>query len=167
MILVIDVDYRENEAFVAAVTFKNFNDKHHNKIFTTLVEGVVEYQSGQFYKRELPCILNLLKEYDLNPKYIVIDGFVFLDGHSKPGLGKYLYDALEEKSIIIGVAKRSFDGISSKYELYRGKSRKPLFITSVGVKSARAKTYIQNMAGEYRIPTLLKKADKECRLRFK
>ncbi|MCG3154810.1 MAG: hypothetical protein DKINENOH_01406 [bacterium] len=47
----------------------------------------------------------LLQQLKQLPEFIVIDGYVYLDGNQKPGFGKHLYEALEEKSIIIGVAK--------------------------------------------------------------
>ena len=46
-------------------------------------------EPGQFYKRELPCILELLKQVNPLPNYIVIDGYVYLGGDEKPGLGKH------------------------------------------------------------------------------
>ncbi len=93
----------------------------------------------------------------------MIDGFVFLDGHSTPGLGKYLYDALEHKTSVIGVAKNPFMDIEKKYRVFRGNSRKPLYVTSIGIDLAAAQQHIKNMHGWYRIPTLLKEVDQLSR----
>jgi len=164
MILAIDVDYRENaKASVAGILFENWQDKEPKEIITTVVEDVSEYQSGQFYKRELPCILALLDKIDIELSYIVVDGYVFL-GESKKGLGAYLYDALDTKIPIIGVAKSPFRDISSDSFIYRGESKKPLFITSIGIELDKAKEAIGNMYGKFRIPFLLKEADRVCRL---
>jgi deoxyribonuclease V len=94
---------------------------------------------------------------------VIIDGYVYLDGHSRPGLGKYLHDALCGKVKIIGVAKNPFKGITGEYELYRGLSTKPLHITCAGMTLAEAKSRIAAMHGSYRIPTLLKTVDQLCR----
>ena len=116
-----------------------------------------------FFKRELPCILKLLNEIEYKPSCIVVDGYVFLDGISQPGLGKYLYDALDKEIPVIGVAKRSFAKISDEFALLRGDSQKALYITAAGIDQALAKEYIASMYGKHRNPSLLKKADQVCR----
>jgi deoxyribonuclease V len=92
-----------------------------------------------------------------------IDGYVFLDGISQAGLGKYLYDSLHQSIPIIGVAKKPFKNIPHTHEVHRGKSKKPLFITAVDLCLEDAKEKIHSMHGKYRIPTLLKRADQLCR----
>lgn len=93
----------------------------------------------------------------------MVDGYVFLDGISQPGLGKYLYDALDKEIPVIGVAKRSFAKISDEFALLRGDSQKALYITAAGIDQALAKEYIASMYGKHRNPSLLKKADQVCR----
>ena len=163
MILAIDVDYKENEATVAGVLFERWDDKVSFSVIKSTINNIEPYISGQFYKRELPCILRLLDEHDVIPEYIVVDGHVFLDGNKKPGLGKYLFDSLNCKIPIIGVAKKAFFTSSKESEIYRGMSKKALFITSIGIELELAKKCIESMDGQYRLPTLLKQADKECR----
>jgi deoxyribonuclease V len=159
MILAVDVKYSENGATVAGVVFAEWRAKAPEMVVTSLVEVPAEYEPGQFYKRELPCILRLIDEHELHPQCIVVDGFVYLDGHSRAGLGKQLYDALSGKVPVIGVAKKPFRGIGQEYEVYRGASKKPLYVTAVGIDLNRAKESIRSMHGNYRQPTLLKKAD--------
>ena len=163
MILAVDVDYKGTSAQVGGVVFSDWKDPLPSEVLVTQVENVEEYVPGSFYKRELPCILSLLSEHRLKPDCIVIDGFVFLDGDTKPGLGKHLYDALEEDVAVVGVAKSSYDNISKKFAVYRGESRNPLYVTSAGMELSQAKTLIKQMHGEYRIPYLLKKVDQICR----
>ena len=164
MILAVDVDYRDNhQASVAGILFDDWRDTQPKAVVTTTVEGVASYQSGQFYKRELPCIVALLAKIDQPLDGIVVDGYVFL-GASKKGLGAYLYEHLDHALPIIGVAKSPFKGISEETFLYRGKSKKPLYITAVGMDLSQAKEAIKTMAGEFRIPFLLKEADRICRL---
>ena len=163
MILAVDVDYRDLGASVAGISFEAWRDEKESGIFKSELRDVEEYVPGQFYRRELPCILKLIEEHQISPDIIVIDGFVYLDKKMKPGLGMHLYNALNEKVPIIGVAKKPFKGISKECELYRGQSQKPLYITSVGVKQEEAKNNIMSMYGKHRLPILLKKADQVCR----
>ena len=94
---------------------------------------------------------------------LISDGFVYLDGQKKPGLGKYLYDSLGGNIKIISVAKRPFVNIPKACEIHRGKSTKPLYVTAEGLTLDLAKEYITSMYGKYRVPALLKKADQICR----
>jgi deoxyribonuclease V len=163
MILAVDVDYRDHCAYIAGVSFENWTDSNENETFVSFLDHVDEYTPGQFYRRELPCILRLLEEHQLQPNCIVIDGFVYLDGESKPGLGKYLYDALNHQVAIIGVAKTPFTGIPVACEVFRGSSKNPLYVTSAGVAPDDAKTFIRSMHGDYRVPGLLQRVDRLCR----
>lgn len=163
MILSVDVDYGDAGAFIAGITFDNWAHAQETAIFTSFLGRIDDYVPGEFYRRELPCILRLLEEHAIAPETIVIDGFVYLDGHRKPGLGKHLYDALNGKVAVVGVAKKPFRGIPPECELLRGRSRKPLFITSAGMPLDVAKASIRSMHGNYRVPTLLRKTDRICR----
>ena len=164
MILAIDVDYRKDDkAVVAGILFEHWDDEDAYDIITTVIAEVEPYVSGQFYKRELPCILSLLKKIDTPLDCIVVDGYVSL-AEGKAGLGTYLYHALDEKIPVIGVAKNAFQNISEETYIYRGESKKPLYVTSIGMSADMAKEAIKTMFGKYRIPTLLKKADSVCRV---
>lgn len=164
MILAVDVHYEKQSGMVAGITFESWSDVTPGNIYLSTIERVRDYIPGQFYQRELPCILKLLSEHGLQPDYIVIDGYVYLDRYSKPGLGKHLYDALFGKVKIIGVAKKPFAGIREDFAIFRGSSKKPLYITSIGEACSAAKLYIMSMHGAHRIPAMLKKVDQLCRL---
>lgn len=163
MILAVDVDYREDIAFVAGVGFYNWTDATEQGICTASVEGVEVYQPGQFFRRELPCILKLLEQHSLSPECIVVDGYVHLDCERDPGLGKHLYDALGARVKVVGVAKEVFKSTPEHCKIYRGRSNKPLYITAVGLGLEQAKECIASMHGKFRVPALLKKADQVCR----
>lgn len=162
MILAIDVQYLNESAHVAGITFNSWEDEEAQKEYTSFVKKVESYEPGFFYKRELPCILALLEEFSLKPNVIIIDGYVYLDGNDRPGLGKRLYDVLVDKPEVIGVAKKSFASLESGHEIFRGESKKPLYVTSTGDLEL-AKSSIKNMFGKNRIPVLLKRADQLCR----
>ena len=107
MILAVDVQYSENNAVVAGVLFKSWQNEDSEKEYVSLMDEVADYEPGKFFKRELPCILKLIENYHLKPECIVVDGFVFLDGFSKAGLGKHLFDALNGEVSVIGIAKKN------------------------------------------------------------
>ena len=117
---------------------------------------------GEFYKRELPCILELLKQTDLNHvEAIVVDGYVILDNNGKIGLGGHLFHALGGTIPVIGVAKTNFaSNTRHVVRLLRGDSQRPLFVTAMGMDVLVAANHVRSMAGEFRMPTLLKEVDK-------
>lgn len=164
MILVFDTYYFDNgKANTVCLAFENWGDAVPVYEFSEIKEDVEEYIPGQFYKRELPCILSLLEKIKTQIKEIsciIIDGFVYLDDEMKPGLGKHLFDALNNEIPVIGVAKTNFATVE-KYKLLlkRGNSDTPLYISSVGIDMETAYDLIQKMHGGFRIPTLLKKVD--------
>lgn len=165
MKLAIDVYYYDNKAKAVGILFKNWEQEVPDQIITSFITDVAEYQPGSFYKRELPCILDLLKQVDLSEiEAIIIDGFVYLDNQEKPGLGKYLYDSLNGKLPVIGVAKTPFfQNEKLVKEVLRGESIKPLYITSVGISLDESAENVKNMHGKYRFPTLLKLLDQETK----
>jgi deoxyribonuclease V len=167
MILAVDVDYQESTAVVAGVLFENWQDEKSKSIFKSFINNIEDYIPGQFYKRELPCIIRLLKEHKLEPNIIVVDGHVYLDENLKPGLGKYLFEALKGKVAIIGVAKKAFFTSSKGFEVFRGGSQKPLYVTSEGIGLKEAKVAISSMHGKHRNPTLLKLADHKSKFTHK
>ena len=173
LILIVDVDYRETFAKASAVIIEDWSSQRCAVEHAT-IHDVAEYVPGEFYKRELPCIFKVLYQVmDKLPentiKYIVIDGYVFLDGAPIPkwGLGGYLNNSLAGEIPIIGVAKTYFAGVPDNTRLLRGDSTKPLFVTATGLDldlaREQAKQYIANMHGEFRLPSMLKFVDQLCR----
>lgn len=165
MILAFDTYYRGNSAKTVAVAFEDWTDDKPAEIYHESIEGVKEYEPGQFYKRELPCILSLLQKIDTKHlEAIVVDGYVVLDDSGKPGLGGHLYEKLEAQFPVIGVAKSNFAKLQrNKVEVCRGQSLNPLYITSKGKALTEAADNIRKMHGDYRMPTLLKVLDQETR----
>ncbi len=131
--------------------------------YQIIIEDVAPYQSGQFYKREMPCLIALINQVKESFDIIIIDGFVYLDGSTRAGLGKYLYENLKNKKPIIGIAKNRFHGISEEYKVYRGKSKHPLYVTTHDYNLTKAKLLVENLEGEFRIPNIILKVDKLSR----
>jgi deoxyinosine 3'endonuclease (endonuclease V) len=165
MIYIFDTHYFEDKAKTACVSINQWEDKEAVSVITETISGIKEYESGSFYLRELPCIISLLKTIELNEKdIIVIDGFVILDDDNKNGLGGYLFDHLSRAIPVIGVAKNDFVKLqNNKRQVFRGESKKPVYITAMGIDLDTASKLIGSMEGPYRIPTLLKMADQKCR----
>ncbi|GAA3740204.1 endonuclease V [Flavobacterium ginsengisoli] len=162
MILAFDTYYFDQKAKTICLEFAEWNEDKNFKIHSETINNVEEYIPGEFYKRELPCILSLLKQIDLSTvDVIVVDGFVYLNDENKYGLGGYLYEKLNKEIPIIGVAKTNFASIEkNKKALFRGDSKKPLYITSIGIDLEEAYKKVESMAGEFRFPTLLKELDR-------
>jgi deoxyribonuclease V len=157
-----DVYYYENYAKAACIVFENSEEEKIISEYSEIIEGVKEYIPGQFYKRELPCILKLLEKVKEDIDLIITDSFVWLE-EGKKGLGAYVYEALNAKTPIIGVAKTYFKDSTNYLEVYRGKSNKPLYVSSVGVDLEYSAQLIKNLKGKYRFPDILKQVDQLSR----
>jgi deoxyribonuclease V len=162
MIACVDVDYREAGAIAACVCFQSWSDDTPASESVIPISDVEPYQSGQFYRRELPGVLAVLKSLPDLPQVIVLDGYVWL-GDRQPGLGAHLYEALGRRVAVIGVAKTRFARAEPTAEVLRGRSRSPLYVTAAGIGVAEAAGHIRAMHGPYRIPTLLKRVDQLSR----
>jgi deoxyribonuclease V len=162
MIAALDVHYDEisKTATAAAVVFEHWEDENPVAEYTASCACLEPYIPGEFFKRELPCLLAALGKVRETLSLIVIDGYVLLG--NKPGLGMRLWEALPARVPIIGVAKTRFHSAPA-VEIMRGESKSPLFITAVGVDPAEAAEGIRKMHGPFRIPTLLKRADQLAR----
>jgi deoxyribonuclease V len=156
----LDVHYDEarQRAWVAAVVFCSWADAA--PAFTRAREhrGLEPYASGQFFRRELPCLLPLVDALrrEAALQVIVIDGHVDLRA-GRPGLGRHLFDELGGEVEIVGVAKSPFAG-SLSVPVYRGASRRPLWISATG-STTSAVRHVLEMHGDDRLPILLRLAD--------
>lgn len=164
----IDVGYTESEsepttAIAACVVITDWQDAVAASEHVVNISNVREYQPGQFYRRELPCIEAVLALLPTPPTCIVIDGYVWLDDQDHPGLGKYLYDALNQAIPIVGVAKNPFKRSLHAHQLCRGHSTRPLYITSAGIPITQAANHIADMHGPHRFPSILKRVDRLSR----
>lgn len=161
MFLAFDTYYVGHTAKTVCVAFKDWQDKEPAHVYTEDRDGIEDYVSGEFYRRELPCLLSLMEKIPLEDvTAILVDGYVYLDDTGTFGLGGYLYNALGGRIPVIGVAKTNFARIeTAKRVLLRGDSQKPLFITAIGIDVDEVTARIGSMDGPYRMPTLLKYVD--------
>jgi deoxyribonuclease V len=156
---IVDVHYEGERARAACVTAARWEDAVPLKQHTVELEAVAAYAPGEFYKRELPCLLKVLEGVDA--EVIVIDGYVFLDEAGRKGLGAHLHDAIGKP--VVGVAKTAFNGSPMAQKVLRGTSKRPLYVTQLGVPDAPER--VQSMHGASRIPTLIALADALSRRR--
>jgi deoxyribonuclease V len=162
MLACVDVDYREEGAVAACVLFRSWSDADSAEERVEAIARVEPYQPGQFYRRELPCLLSVLGTVAQPLEAVVVDGYVWLKDETAPGLGAHLFEALGRGVPVIGVAKTRFAGAAAE-PVQRGDSRRPLYVSSAGMDRQTAARYIQAMHGPYRIPTLLRRVDQLCR----
>jgi deoxyribonuclease V len=166
MIYAFDTYYFENYANTVCIAFEDWNSDQETEIYNAKTAIISDYESGAFYKRELPCIINLLKNIELKEgDLIIVDGYVTLDNDGKIGLGGHLFEALDHKFPVIGIAKNGFNSADDmRREVYRGNSIAPLFLTAIGIDVDEIKIKVEEMHGNFRIPSLLKKLDQLSRM---
>jgi deoxyribonuclease V len=163
MIACLDVDYREGGAVAACVLAHGWSDDRPASESVVRIATVEPYEPGRFFRRELPCLLAVLGAAGGRAEVVVIDGYVWLGDAREPGLGAHLYEALGRDAAVVGVAKTRFHGVQAAREVLRGESRTPLYVTAAGMDPDEAAERIREMHGPYRLPTLLKRADRLCR----
>jgi deoxyribonuclease V len=123
---------------------------------TVFVAEVAAYQPGSFYERELPPLRAVLASVD-DVGLLVIDGYVDLDPAGRPGLGAHVH---EEFGIpVIGVAKTRFAPATHAVPVLRGNAVRPLYVTAAGLSAADAADLVRAMAGKFRLPDALRRAD--------
>lgn len=162
MIVVIDVDYGEKEAYVAGVFAEEVHSAESCGFLRLKVKNYGDYESGQFYKRELPCVKAILEK--VNPRildFIIVDGYADF-GTERVSLGQAVYGAYGIPTI--GIAKKACQYcVLLDTEVFRGSSRSPLFVTSYGITQEEAKSIVREMSGKNRLPYLVKLADSYAR----
>ncbi len=117
---------------------------------------VIDYEPGEFYRRELPALRAVLADVD-GLSQLIIDGYVDLDATGRPGLGAHAH--AEFGVPVIGVAKTAFHTATHAIPVLRGRSARPLYITAIGLPLADAAEQIRTMTGRFRLPDALRRAD--------
>ncbi|MDX2015675.1 MAG: endonuclease V [Myxococcaceae bacterium] len=151
-----DVQYRTDDAVAACVLADRWDAPAPLAEWSCRVSPIAPYEPGQFFKRELPCVLEVLRKAPAL-EAIVIDGYVWLDADGTKGLGAHLFDALQVP--VIGLAKTAYRGSTFARPVSRPSSTKPLFLTCVGLDEARALEAVAQLHGPFRLPTLVKRVD--------
>ena len=123
---------------------------------TVLVPRVLPYRPGELFLRELPPLQAVLADVS-GLGLLVVDGYADLDPAGRPGLGAHAHAAFGVP--VIGVAKSRFRAASHAVQVLRGSSSRPLFVTAAGMPPAEAASLVRRMAGHFRLPDALRRAD--------
>ena len=123
---------------------------------TAIVAPVPAYRPGEFYRRELPALRAVPDDLS-GLGLLVVDGYADLDPNGRPGLGAHAH--AEFGIPVIGVAKSRFHTATHAVPVVRGSSARPLFVTAAGMPAAEAADLVRHMAGRYRLPDALRRAD--------
>jgi deoxyribonuclease V len=123
---------------------------------TAMVPQVPPYRPGEFYLREFPPLCAVLDDLR-GLGVLVVDGYADLDPDGRPGLGAHAH--AEFGVPVIGVAKSRFRTATHAVPVVRGSSVRPLFVTAAGMPAAEAADLVRRMAGRYRLPDALRRAD--------
>ncbi len=159
---VVDVHYQdEGRARAAVILFASAELATATMARTIELDHVAEYRPGNFYERELPAIVAVLR--GLPPvDVLVVDGYVDLDPEGRPGLGAHAHEAGLAR-VVIGVAKTRFRAATHASEVRRGSATTPLYVTAAGISLAEAAAVVQGMSGTARLPDALRIVDRLAR----
>lgn len=158
MKLIVAVHFEGTQAQAAAVAFEAWDAAEATQTYLSRIGQVEPAVRGELDLRELPCVLQLLREHRLEPELILLEGFVHLDANETPGLGQHLYQALNGRVPIVGVSKRRLPGLAAQFEVMREEETPPLLVTCAGIDIGAAKARLRAMHGRKRVPTLMKLA---------
>lgn len=177
--LATDTYYYKDRAKTVGVIFNSWEDSEPAEVIHSWLSDTEygPYIPGEFYKRELPCIINLFKTNNIDLKdydTIILDGLARLPGSSEEGLGIHLEDKIQElwpdldfydRPAIMGIAKTKFGDVENDKGtsvVLRGTAKTPLYVNTTWhmLSSSEAADNLKKMHGDYRIPTLLKILDK-------
>ncbi|MES2572546.1 MAG: endonuclease V [Verrucomicrobiota bacterium] len=155
----VDVDYRLSGAVAAGLWFRGWTASAVEHQAVASFDTVADYEPGAFYRRELPCLREVLAR---GPQagVVVVDGYVWV-GKGMPGLGAHLHSVIG--GVVVGVAKTRFTPATDALPICRGTSRTPLYVSAVGMDAGAAAASVAAMHGPHRIPTLLKLVDSLAR----
>jgi deoxyribonuclease V len=159
----VDVHYHADGAVAVCVEFVDWTDARPRRESCARILDPAPYSPGEFYRRELPCLLAVLKTVRTMPAVIVIDGYVWLDRDGRRGLGAHLHEALGGSVPIVGIAKAAFASGDHAIHVRRGASQRPLYVTAVGMEVEVAADHVRAMHGAHRIPTLIARCDRLSR----
>ena len=176
--LAIDVYYlNDSLARTVGVVFEDWSDQQPSDIIVDWCHQFGRYIPGQFYLRELPCILGLLQKVDLRDfDTVILDSYLKLRddlGTDSPGLGVKLWEVIGQgypHLDIWAVAKSKYGKCKQiSCPIMRGESKTPLYVQALKESNDEAGRIVRDvMHGPFRLPTLLKildqvtKKDDEC-----
>jgi len=145
-------------AIAACVVLRSFDSPESIEERTVMLRPVAPSARRPF-EREVSVLRAALDAVETDIQVAVIDGYVWLDGTTRPGPGAHLHQALGESIPVLGVARVRLDGgRPGALEVARGRATSPLFVTSVGFPPQLVGKLVQAMHGRGRIPWAMARA---------
>src|SRR5262245_33759542 len=123
---------------------------------TAVVPTVMPYRPGAFFVRELPPLRAVLRRVR-GLGLVVVDGYVDLDPGGRPGLGAHVRAEFGVPGT--GVARTRSRPPTRAAPVKRGRSPRPLLVPAAGIPLPDAATLVRHMAGRFRLPDALRRAD--------
>lgn len=164
MLLAVDVHYSFTGATAAGAAFDVWRASTTSQCWVLpLTDPPAPYKPGRFYQRELPYLRKIVGRAlsDVSIETIIIDGHVWLTD-DQPGLGMHLYEYLERAVPVVGIAKSAYHN-GTATPVQRGRSRRPLHVSSAGLEQAEAARLVADMHGADRLPTIVRLVDRLAR----
>jgi deoxyribonuclease V len=165
LIAFLDVHYSNEGARAACALVESWTDPSPKATFVADIGEILPYEPGFFYRRELPCLQAVLSLLPEPPEILVIDGYVWLGGDRRPGLGARLHEA-SNGIPVVGIAKTRFKGLEGSdlvEPVFRGKSANPLYVTAAGLDVKAAALAVSRMHGKHRVPEMARITDNLAR----
>ncbi len=166
MELAVDVYYWGHRARAVGVLFEWTSGV---ALGTETVElnDVADYVPGEFFRRELPCVMAIIDRLPLETldavASVVVDGHVYVDDEGSPGLGAHVWHVLHGRGYnvaVVGVAKTAFRGNNTTViPVLRGAGNRPLLVSAIGAEVEEVAERVRCMHGPFRMPTILKLVD--------
>ncbi|MCW1968987.1 MAG: endonuclease V [Anaerolineae bacterium] len=153
-----DVQYEQKIGYAAGICFQRLQSQSVDFVVTAILQPVAEYKPGEFYQRELPCLIELIKKLETLPKIIFIDGYVWLQ-NDQLALGGRLYEYLDRKVIVIGIAKSFLRIAGENISMYYKSSHRPIYISAAGLSLDDAMQCVKEMPYQGHLPLMMKYAD--------
>lgn len=161
MLACLDVHYEEHRSRGACLFTEGFGSDQ--IVWQTVMEfpPARSYRPGFFYERELPFLLELLRQIpsEFKPTQILIDGYVWT-GPGQAGLGAHLDRETGGVFQIVGVGKTRF--VPAPAVEIRRHGTSPLFVSSTQDPIGAAQLVL-GMPGSARLPNLIRLTDRASR----
>ena len=138
MIAALDVHYGPQGAIAAGILLENWASDRAILHVVETVGAIAAYEPGSFYKRELPCLLKALAKMPDIFRAVIVDGYVWLGPDARAGLGAHLFRALGAGIPVVGVAKSAFTATTNAIPVLRGRIRRPLYVSAIGMDVSEA-----------------------------
>jgi len=156
--LVLDVQLTPQGVQAAALSFDAWEAAEPTRSHSLLLPLAEPPKPAERGPLRLQCVAQLLRERQLAPGLIVIEGLVHLDAQGTPGWGQQLADALGGGVAVIAISKAAAKDWPAQFAVQREDEAAPVIVTCAGIDIGAAKARVRAMHGKRRVPTLLKLA---------